>query len=80
MRKEKSGTVDQFFRNSGLIRIKKPKYTQFREFRPNPRHHSLVRRDSLCNTGDTQEGVVYHIFDFVVHKNTMGQITGIEER
>ena len=24
--------------------------------------------DSLCNTGDTQEVVVYHFFDFMVHK------------
>ena len=80
MRKEKSGTVDQFFRNFGIIRIKKPKYTQFREFQPNNRHHSLARRDSLCNTGDTQAGIAYQIFDFVVHKNTMWQITGMEER
>jgi len=27
----------------------------------------------LCNTGDTQEGVAYQIFDFVLHKNVIGQ-------
>jgi hypothetical protein len=33
----------------------------------------MIRRDSLCNTGDTQEGVAYQIFDFVLHKNVIGQ-------
>jgi hypothetical protein len=33
----------------------------------------MIRRDSLCNTGDTQEGVVYQIFDFVLHKNVIGK-------
>ena len=33
----------------------------------------MIRWDALCNTGDTQEGVVYQIFDFVLRKNVIGQ-------
>jgi len=43
------------------------------EFLRYHRHHSIIRWDSLCNTGDTQEGVVYQIFDFVLHKKAIGQ-------
>jgi len=39
------------------------------------RHHSMMRRDSLCNIGDTQEGVVYQIFDFVIHKSVINPCT-----
>jgi hypothetical protein len=33
----------------------------------------MILRDSLRNTGDTQEGVVYRIFDFVLHKKVVSQ-------
>jgi hypothetical protein len=33
----------------------------------------MIRRDSLCNTGDTQEGVVYQILDFVLHEKVIGK-------
>jgi len=40
----------------------------------------MVRRDSLCNTGDTQGGVAYQISGFVLHKNVIGHnVTGMWE-
>ena len=43
-----------------------------RKFLHTHRHHSMIRWESLCNTGDTQGGVAYRIFDFVLHKNAIG--------
>ena len=31
----------------------------------------LRHKEVLCLTGDTQEVVVYHFFDFVLHKKTI---------
>ena len=31
----------------------------------------MIHQDSLCNTGVTQEAVVYHFFDFVLHKKAI---------
>jgi hypothetical protein len=33
----------------------------------------MIRWDTLRNTGDKQEGVVYQIFDFVLHKKVVSQ-------
>jgi len=37
-------------------------------------NHGFMRHcDTLCNTGDTQGAVVYHFFEFVLHKKVIGR-------